>query len=50
MPAGTKVARFSTFDADYNPGTDLDMYVYNAGGAEPIGTSTGGSAEKGKRR
>jgi hypothetical protein len=47
VPAGTKVARFSTFDADYSAGTDLDMYVYEAGGTEPIGSSTGGSAEEG---
>jgi hypothetical protein len=47
VPAGTKVARFSTFDADYTPGTDLDMYVYAGGTTDLIGASTGGSAEEG---
>ena len=47
VPAGSKVARFSTFDADYTPGTDLDMYVYQGGTANPVATSTGGSAEEG---
>jgi hypothetical protein len=47
VPAGSKVARFSTFDADYTSGTDLDMYVYQGGTADLIATSTGGSAEEG---
>jgi hypothetical protein len=47
VPAGTKVARFSTFDADYSSGTDLDMHVYTAGTANEVGNSTGGSAEEG---
>jgi subtilisin family serine protease len=47
VPLGAKVARFSTFDADYPAGTDLDMYVYHAGTTDPVGTSIGGSAEEG---
>ena len=46
MPAGTKHARFSTFDADYPAGTDLDVFVYKAGTTAVLGSSTGGSAEE----
>ena len=44
--AGVKYARFSTFDADYPAGTDLDVFVYNAGTSTLLGSSTGGSAEE----
>jgi hypothetical protein len=44
VPAGSKVARFATFDSDYPSGTDLDMYVYKDGVL--VGTSGGGSAEE----
>ncbi|MEU8224273.1 S8 family serine peptidase [Kribbella sp. NPDC048915] len=46
VPAGTTHARFSTFDADYPAGTDLDVFVYRAGTATLLGSSTGGSAEE----
>ncbi|MEV0800149.1 S8 family serine peptidase [Kribbella sp. NPDC050281] len=46
VQAGVKYARFSTFDADYPAGTDLDVFVYKAGTATLLGSSTGGSAEE----
>jgi hypothetical protein len=46
VPAGTKHVRFSTFDADYPAGTDLDVFVYKAGTTAVLGSSTGGSAEE----
>ncbi|WP_432948388.1 S8 family serine peptidase [Kribbella sp. CA-253562] len=46
VPAGTKYARFSTFDADYPAGTDVDVFVYKAGTTTVLGSSTGGSAEE----
>ncbi len=46
VPAGTKHARFSTFDADYPAGTDIDVFVYKAGTTAVLGSSTGGSAEE----
>jgi subtilisin family serine protease len=46
VPAGTKHARFSTFDADYPAGTDLDVFVYKAGTTALLGSSTGGTAEE----
>lgn len=46
VPAGTTYARFSTFDADYPAGTDLDVFVYKAGTNTLLGSSTGGSAEE----
>ena len=46
VPAGTTYARFSTFDADYPAGTDLDVFVYRAGTTTRLGSSTGGSAEE----
>ncbi|WP_020388467.1 S8 family peptidase [Kribbella catacumbae] len=46
VPAGVKHARFSTFDADYPAGTDLDVFVYKAGTTALLGSSTGGSAEE----
>ena len=30
VPAGTTYARFSLFDADVAPGSDIDLYVYNS--------------------
>ncbi len=45
VPAGTTYARFSLFDADVNPGTDLDMCVYS--GTNQVGASgSGTSAEE----
>ena len=46
VPAGTKYARFSTFDSDYPAGTDLDVFVYQAGKTTLLASSTGGSAEE----
>ncbi|MFD7157761.1 S8 family serine peptidase [Kribbella sp. NPDC059898] len=46
VPVGTTYARFSTFDADYPAGTDLDVFVYKAGTTTLLGSSTGGSAEE----
>jgi hypothetical protein len=45
IPAGTTYARFSLFDADVNPGSDIDMCVFN--GAVLVGSSgSGTSAEE----
>jgi len=44
VPAGTTLARFSTFDADVAAGTDLDLYVYEAGTANLVSSSGGGTA------
>jgi len=46
VPEGTRLARFSTFDADYPAGSDIDVYVYRAGTATLVGSSTGGTAEE----
>jgi pre-peptidase len=46
VPAGTKHARFSTFDADYPAGTDLDVFVYRSGTTTLLGSSAGGSSEE----
>jgi len=43
VPAGTTYARFSTFDADVNAGSDLDLCVYNIAGAQ-VGASAGGTS------
>jgi hypothetical protein len=45
VPAGTTYARFSMFDADVNPGTDIDLCVFN--GTTQVGSSgSGTSAEE----
>jgi hypothetical protein len=41
IPAGTTHARFSMFDADVPPGSDIDLYVYR--GATLVGASGGGT-------
>jgi len=46
VPAGTKVARFATFAADYGPMTDIDLFVYQAGTNTMVGQSAGGSADE----
>ena len=43
IPAGTTYARFSLFDADVNPGTDIDLCVANAAGSI-IGSSGSGTS------
>jgi hypothetical protein len=45
VPAGTTYARFSLFDADVNPGTDIDLCVFR--GTTLVGSSgSGTSAEE----
>jgi subtilisin family serine protease len=45
IPAGTTYARFSLFDANVSPGSDIDLYVYR--GTELVGNSgSGTSAEE----
>jgi subtilisin family serine protease len=46
VPAGSRLARFATFDADYASGTDIDLFVYNAGTSTLVGQSAGGTAEE----
>ena len=46
IPAGTTYARFSLFDADVNPGTDLDLCVANSGGGIVGASGSGTSAEE----
>jgi subtilisin family serine protease len=46
VPAGSRLARFATFAADYAPGMDIDMFVYQGGTATPAGQSAGGTAEE----
>jgi hypothetical protein len=45
IPAGTTYARFSLFDADVNPGTDIDMCVANSAGTIVGSSGSGTSAE-----
>jgi hypothetical protein len=47
VPAGTKLARVGTFDADVPAGTDIDLFAYRVGeGGEltPAGQSAGSTA------
>ncbi len=45
VPAGTTYARFSLFDVDVNPGSDIDLCVFR--GTTPVGSSgSGTSAEE----
>ena len=46
VPAGSRLARFATFDADYLAGMDLDVFVYTAGTNTLRGSSAGGTAEE----
>jgi hypothetical protein len=46
VPAGTTLARFATFDSDVAAGTDLDLFVYQAGTASLVGSSAGASAQE----
>ena len=46
VPAGSTVARFATYDADYPAGTDIDLFVYQAGTTTLVGQSAGGTAEE----
>lgn len=46
VPAGTTYARFSLFDANVSPASDLDLYVYNSGGTLVGASGSGTSAEE----
>jgi subtilisin family serine protease len=46
IPTGTTYARFSLFDADVNPGTDIDLCVANSGGTIVGSSGSGTSAEQ----
>ena len=49
VPAGTKVARFATYAADYGANADLDLYIYEVGAdgtLKQVGESAGGTAEE----
>jgi subtilisin family serine protease len=43
IPLNTTYARFSLFDANVTPPSDLDLYVYNSAGTR-VGASTGATA------
>jgi subtilisin family serine protease len=45
VPAGSKLARFATSDADYAAGMDVDLFAYDPAG-KLVGSSTGGTAEE----
>lgn len=45
IPAGTTYARFSLFDANVSPASDLDLYVYR-GATQVGGSGSGTSAEE----
>jgi hypothetical protein len=45
IPAGTTYARFSLFDADVNPGSDIDLCVFR-GATQVGGSGSGTSAEE----
>jgi hypothetical protein len=44
IPTGTTYARFSLFDANVSPASDLDLYVYK--GTTLLGSSTSGTANE----
>ena len=46
IPASTTYARFSLFDADVTPASDLDLYVYNSAGTRVGNSGSGTSAEE----
>ena len=46
VPAGSTLAQFSTFAADFAAGTDVDLFLYRAGTTTLVGQSAGGSAEE----
>ncbi len=45
VPAGTTYARFSLFDADVKPGSDIDIIVRDPGGAT-VGTGFNGNSQE----
>jgi hypothetical protein len=46
VPAGTSYARFSLFDANVSPASDLDLEVYNSAGTLVAASGGGTSAEE----
>ena len=46
VPAGSTLAQFSTFAADFAAGTDVDLFLYQAGTTDLVDQSAGGSAEE----
>jgi hypothetical protein len=46
IPLGTTYARFSLFDADVNPGSDIDLCVFNSSGTLVGSSGSGTSAEE----
>jgi subtilisin family serine protease len=46
VPAGTTYARFSLFDANVTPASDLDLYVYNSSNTLVGGSGSATSAEE----
>jgi hypothetical protein len=48
IPAGTKVGRVATFDSDYPGanGLDVDLFAYQAGTTNLVGSSSGSTAEE----
>ena len=46
VPAGSTYARFSLFDANVSPASDLDLYVFNSAGTQVGGSGSGTSAEE----
>ena len=46
VPGGTTYARFSLFDADVTPGSDIDLCVFNANGTLAGSSASGTSAEE----
>src|SRR5215216_5626796 len=45
VPAGTTYARFSLFDANVSPASDIDLYVYNSAGTL-VGLSGSGTSNE----
>jgi hypothetical protein len=43
---GTSFARFATFDADHEPGTELALFVFKAGTADLVAESDDGAGEE----
>jgi subtilisin family serine protease len=46
VPAGTTLAQHSTFAADFPAGTDVDLFLFEAGTSNLVAQSAGGSAEE----
>ena len=46
IPAGATLAQHSTFDSDFVTGTDVDLYLYEAGTSNLVASSAGGSSEE----